>query len=201
MPNSVRYFLSVLLGVCVLMASCGSSSDLSSDATDSPTSDSTTRQTPIPVREDPPSLTPAEPPVVVPTAVEALVGCGPEDTPLVASYLRSSGRCPSPEQLEELAYIWEQNRDFWTDFPAQQDSFVKNNTAAEGRVVLDELVGLSVEQASALLSEDATLSMTLDSGATQVGTMSLYEFSGGLTLLLMVERDDVVVRVYTFDLG
>ncbi len=104
--------------------------------------------------------------------------CSPEESPLVASYRLTSGACPSTDQREELAYIWEQNREFWTDFPTQQERFVTNNTG-EGSLTRQDLAGLSTDQAAALITGDVTLPMSLDSRPTQVGTMTLYEFSGG----------------------
>ncbi len=64
----------------------------------------------------------------------------------------------------------------------------------------EELVGLPIDQATALTRDDATLPMSLDFGPTQRGTMTLYEFSGGLTSLLVIARDGVVSRVDRVDL-
>ena len=118
---------------------------------------------------------------------------------LAGVYAEQADRCPTEHVLEELRYIWEQNGEYWTAFPAQEAGFFRSNVDHDFDGVRPELVGLTFEAARSALVDDADFPMVQDRGPILVDDMTLYEFSGGRSVLLGVVRNDTVTRIYLFD--
>ena len=209
---STRWTIGVVLAALVLLASCGS--DLDTAANDTAPMSEVVAATAEPLATEVPATTApatAEPATVgsasgglidadCSTAVAAVLEQDQATARRLADrYLGRSDRCPSAPVVQELLYIWEQNRDYWTDFPAQEQRFFEANVGINRHGVRPEFIGLSVDGASAKLTEDADFPLVQDSGPTVVDDMTMYEFSGGLSVLLVVTREDVVDSVYLFD--
>ena len=114
-------------------------------------------------------------------------------------YAQRAGRCPTRTEVEEILHIWKQNEGFWTEFPAQEGLFFDSNVKEGEHGVMPELVGLSFEDAKKALTEDPGFPMSQDRGPMVVDDMTLYEFSGGMSVYLVVVRDARVASIYFFD--
>ena len=117
----------------------------------------------------------------------------------LARFERGVGRCPSSNESDELLYIWKENSSGWAEFPAQEDLFLTANLDGGGPGVRRELIGQLFADAKQKLSTDPDLPMEQDRGPTHASGMTLYEFSGGMSVYLVVVRDGRVATVYFFD--
>jgi hypothetical protein len=208
LPICVRQWavLLTVVGALVLLGSCGNDLDTSAGG---PTTTEVAAATVEPRATEPPatgSPATAERATETPIGADCLaaVAAIPEQDRAAArrltdAYTKNADRCPDAQGVQELLYIWVQNQEYWMDFPAQEERFFDANVGSTNIGVRPELVGLPVDVARANIIDDAAFPMVQDSGPTVVYDMTMYEFSGGVSVLLVVTREGVVSSVYLFD--
>jgi hypothetical protein len=162
------------------------------------------RETENPIRHDPPPQSagdgaPAEGRCKDELARLAAVAEPAVATRFVGLYLEHAKRCPTPNEIEEISYIWKENGVYWREFPVRAEMFFQANMNEAGEGILRKWVGAPFDVARRAVTEDSEFPLVQDRGPTVVGDMILYEFSGAQSVYLFVVRDEKVSRIYLFD--